>query len=158
SFCDISVCDELVNLLVIRCQWARAGAGNDVGSVADMADMRKVTARVGAALVVATAGVAATHAVSSADPAPGHQVTYTLATGGTYDFTISYLVAQPASKDAFNANSDAFMKRETITVSPDAPWVFTTTLADPQWAFLQVGSTTHGGQGAPNAHCEVSID
>jgi hypothetical protein len=85
-------------------------------------------------------------------------VTYTLATGGTYDFTITYLTAQPPSKDAFNADSNPFMKLETITVSPDAPWVFQTTLADPQWAFLQVASTTHGGQGAPNAHCEVSID
>ncbi|GAY13822.1 hypothetical protein MSZK_05480 [Mycobacterium sp. shizuoka-1] len=126
--------------------------------MADMRGMRKVTARVGAALVMASAGVAATHAVSSAEPAPGHQVTYTLATGGTYDFTITYLTAQPPSKDAFNANSDAFMKRETITVSPDAPWVFQTTLDDPQWAFLQVASTTHGGQAAPNAHCEVTID
>ncbi|WP_410432715.1 hypothetical protein [Mycolicibacterium aichiense] len=124
--------------------------------------MRNVTARVGAALVLAAAGVAATHATSSAEPtpapAPGHQVTYTLATGGTYDFTITYLTAQPPSKDAFNADSNPFMKRETISVSPDAPWVFQTTLDDPQWAFLQVASTTHGGQGAPNAHCEVSID
>jgi hypothetical protein len=111
-----------------------------------------------AALVLAAAGVAATSVVASADPAPGHQVTYTLATGGTYDFTITYLTAQPPSKDAFNADSNPFMKRETITVSPDAPWVFQTTLADPQWAFLQVARTTHGGQGAPNAHCEVSID
>jgi hypothetical protein len=123
-----------------------------------MADMRKVTARVGAALVMAAAGVAATHAVSNADPAPGHQVTYTLATAGPADFTITYLTAQPPSKDAFNADSYSFMKRENITVSPDAPWVFQTTLADPQWAFLQVASTTHGGQAAPNAHCEVAID
>ena len=123
-----------------------------------MADMRTVTARVGAALVLAVAGVVGTGAVAAADPAAGHQVTYTLATGGTYDFTITYLTAQPPSKDAFNANSDAFMKRETISVSPDAPWVFTTTLADPQWAFLQVSSTTHGGQAAPNAHCDVTID
>ncbi|BBZ75596.1 hypothetical protein MANY_09330 [Mycolicibacterium anyangense] len=131
---------------------------NSLGTVADMADMRTVTARVGAALVLAAAGVAGTHAIAAADPAPGHQVTYTLATGGTYDFTVTYLTAQPPSKDAFNANSDPFMKRETISVSPDAPWVFTTTLADPQWAFLQVASTTHGGQAAPNAHCEVTVD
>ncbi|MCX2934642.1 hypothetical protein ORI20_30700 [Mycobacterium sp. CVI_P3] len=121
--------------------------------------MRKVTARVGAALVMAAAGVAATHATSSADPAaPGQQVTYTLATAGPAEFTVTYLTAQPPSKEAFNADSDAFMKRENITVSPDAPWVFQTTLEDPQWAFLQVASTTHGGQAAPNAHCEVAID
>lgn len=152
------MCDEFVNLPLIRCTRCGAAIRNGVGSVADMAGMRKVTASVGAALMLATAGVAATHAVSSADPAPGHQVTYTLATGGTYSFTVTYLTAQPPSKAAFNADSDGFMKRETITVSPDAPWVFQTTLDDPQWAFLQVASTTHGGQAAPNAHCEVAID
>jgi hypothetical protein len=152
------VCDELVNLLVIRWYPGCTDTGNAVGSVADMADMRNVTARVGAALVMAAAGVAATHATSIADPAPGHQVTYTLATAGQADFTITYLTAQPPSKAAFNADSNAFMKRETINVSPGAPWVFQTTLTDPQWAFLQVASTTHGGQAAPNAHCEVAID
>ena len=136
----------------------RADTGNDLSSVVDMAVMRNVTARVGAALVLAAAGVAATHGTSSAEPAPDHQVTYTLATGGTYSFTVTYLTAQPPSKDAFNTNSDAFMKRETITVAPDAPWTFQTTLADPQWAFLQVSSTTRGGMAAPNAHCEVAVD
>lgn len=113
---------------------------------------------------MAAAGVASTHAVSGADPAgpaaPAgpHQVTYTLATGGTYDFTVTYLTAQPPSKDAYNADSYAFMKRENITVAPDAPWTFTAAFDDPQWAFLQVSSTTHGGQAAPNAHCEITID
>lgn len=123
--------------------------------------MRTVTARVGAALVMAAAVVAATHATSSADPAAPagpHQVTYTLSTGGPADFTVTYLTAQPPSKDAYNADSYAYMKRETINVSPDAPWTFTTTFADPQWAFLQVSSTTHGGQAAPNAHCEINVD
>ena len=120
--------------------------------------MRLVTARVGAALVLAAAGVAATHAVAGADPVAPHQVTYTLSTGGAADFTVTYLTAQPPSKAAYNADSYTYMKRETINVSPDAPWTFTTTFEDPQWAFLQVGSTTHGGQAAPNAHCEISID
>lgn len=134
------------------------GRRNGLGTVADMADMRTVTARVGAALVLAAAGVAGTHAVGAAEPAAGHQVTYTLATGGTYEFTVTYLTAQPPSKAAYNADSYSFMKRETITVAPDAPWVFTTTLDDPQWAFLQVSSTTRGGQAAPNAHCEINVD
>lgn len=113
---------------------------------------------------MAAAGVAATQAVSSADPAAPagpagpHQVTYTLSTAGPADFTVTYLTAQPPSKDAYNADSYSYMKRETITVSPDAPWTFSAPFADPQWAFLQVGSTTHGGQAAPNAHCEISID
>lgn len=108
--------------------------------------------------MLAAAGVAATHAVSSADPAAPHQVTYTLSTGGPADFTVTYLTGQPPSKAAYNADSYTYMKRETINVSPDAPWTFTTTFADPQWAFLQVGSTTHGGQAAPNAHCEITVD
>jgi hypothetical protein len=43
-------------------------------------------------------------------------------------------------------------------VGPDAPWVFETTLADPQWAIFTVSSTTHGGQAAPNPHCEIAVD
>jgi hypothetical protein len=36
--------------------------------------------------------------------------------------------------------------------------VFETTLADPQWAILTVSSTTHGGQAAPNPHCDIAVD
>lgn len=122
-----------------------------------MADMRTTTARAAAALALAAAGIAAAQAVSSADPAQ-HQVTYTLTAAGPSDFTVTYLTAQPASKAAYNADSYAYMKRETINVGPGAPWTFTTTMADPQWAFLQVSSTTHGGQAAPEAHCEVAVD
>ena len=38
------------------------------------------------------------------------------------------------------------------------PWVFETTLADPQWAILTVSSTTHGGRAAPNPHCDIAVD
>lgn len=124
-----------------------------------MADMRSKTAKAGAALILAAAGIAAAHGISDADPAAGqHQVTYTLSTGGPYEFTVTYLTAQPANKAAYNADSYAYMKRETVTVGPDAPWTFSTTMADPQWAFLQVSSTTRGGMAAPNAHCEVAVD
>lgn len=93
-----------------------------------------------------------------ATPAPAGNVHYRLTTGAPYDFTITYLVNQPASKQAFNADSNAYLQRVTVNVSPDAPWTFDANLADPQWAFLQVGSTTHGGQGAPNATCEITVN
>lgn len=80
---------------------------------------------------------------------------YTLTTGAPYQFQLFYLTAQPPSLDAFNADAYAYAKRETVNVAPGAPWVFETTLADPQWAILQVSSTTKGGVGAPNAHCEI---
>jgi hypothetical protein len=118
--------------------------------------MRTAT-RVGAAFVIAAAGLAVSHGTSGAQPT-GQKVVYTLSVTDPSDFTVSYLTAQPASKQAYNADAYAYMKRDNITVQPGAPWTFETNLADPQWAFLQVGSTTHGGRAAPNATCEISID
>jgi hypothetical protein len=119
--------------------------------------MRKATARVGAVLAVAAAGIALSHGTSSAEPA-GHQVRYTLTSAGGADFDLFYLINQPPNKQAYNADAYAFVKRETINLAPGVPWVFETTLADPQWAILTVSSTTHGGQAAPNPHCEIAID
>jgi hypothetical protein len=118
--------------------------------------MRTAT-RVGAALLVAAAGIAVNQGVASAEPA-GHQVRYTLTTGGPADFDLFYLVNQPPNKQAYNADAYAFVKREKVDVGPGAPWVFETTLADPQWAIFTVSSTTHGGQAAPNPHCEIAVD
>jgi hypothetical protein len=118
--------------------------------------MRTAT-RVGAAFLVAAPGIAVGHGVAGAEPA-GHQVRYTLTTGGPADFDLFYLTAQPPSKAAYNADAYSFVKKETLNVGPDAPWVFETTLADPQWAIFTVSSTTHGGQAAPNPHCEIAVD
>lgn len=119
--------------------------------------MRKATARVGAVLAVAAAGIALSHGTSSAEPT-GHQVRYTLTSAGGADFDLFYLINQPPNKQAYNADAYAFVKREKINLAPGVPWVFETTLADPQWAILTVSSTTHGGQAAPNPHCEIAID
>jgi hypothetical protein len=118
--------------------------------------MRTAT-RVGAALLVAAAGISMAQATASAEPA-GHKVRYTLTTGGPADFDLFYLVNQPPSKDAYNKDAYSFVKKETVNVGPDAPWVFETTLADPQWAIFTVSSTTHGGQAAPNPHCDIAVD
>ena len=66
------------------CRYGLAAARvvrNGLGSLIDMADMRQLTARVSAALVLAAAGVAVTGATAGADPAApagAHQVRYTL--------------------------------------------------------------------------------
>jgi hypothetical protein len=134
--------------------------GNNPVACGDVTDMRTVT-RVGVAAVgavlVAAAGIAATNATSNADPA-GHHVRYTLTTQGPADFDLFYLITQPPNKQAYNADAYSFVKKETVNVGPDAPWVFETTLADPQWAIFTVSSTTHGGQAAPNPHCEIAVD
>ncbi|MCB0942884.1 MAG: hypothetical protein KDB72_21895 [Mycobacterium sp.] len=126
-----------------------------------MADMRQLTTRVAAALMLASAGVAVTGATAGADPAApagAHQVRYTLSSGGTANFDLYYLVAQPPSKAAYDADAYSYLKKESVTVGPDQPWVFETSLADPNWAILTVSSTTHGGQAAPNPHCEIAVD
>ncbi|WP_208410963.1 hypothetical protein [Mycolicibacterium fluoranthenivorans] len=119
--------------------------------------MRKGMSKVGAVLISGAALVATT-GVAHAEPAAGHQVRYTLTSTAPYDFQVLYLTAQPADKAAYNADAYSYVKRETINVAPDRPFVFETTLADPQWAILQVSSTTKGGVGAPNPHCDVAVD
>jgi hypothetical protein len=123
--------------------------------------MRKGMSKVGAtvsAVLVSGAALGVGTGVAQADPAAGHQVRYTLTSTAPYDFQVLYLTAQPADKAAYNADAYSYVKRETINVAPDRPFVFETTLADPQWAILQVSSTTKGGVGAPNPHCEVAVD
>ena len=67
-------------------------------------------------------------------------------------------MAQPPSKAAYNADAYSYLKNDKVTLAPGVPWVFETTLADPQWAILTVSSTTHGGRAAPNPHCDISVD
>lgn len=93
-----------------------------------------------------------------AAPAAAGNVRYTLTTAGPYEFQLTYLATQPPSKAAYNADAYAYLKRDTVTVTPDAPWVFDANLADPQWAYFAVSSTAKGGQAAPNAHCEIAVD
>ena len=120
--------------------------------------MAKVTRKLGTAVLVVAASVALTPAVVHAEPdSAGQKVTYTLTTAGPYEFQLTYLVNQPADKAAYNADAYAYLKKDTVTVAPDAPWVFETSLADPQWAYFAVSSTAKGGQAPPNAHCEILV-
>ncbi len=107
--------------------------------------------------MVAAAAVAVSPAVAGAQPA-GPNVRYTLVSAGPAEFDLFYLTNQPPSKEAYNADAYSYLKRDHVTLAPGAPWTFETTLADPQWAILTVSSTTHGGQAAPNPHCEIAVD
>ncbi len=122
--------------------------------------MGKATRKYGTAILAAATTVALAPAVAHADPepAPGGNVTYTMTTAGPYEFQLTYLVNQPADMAAYNADAYSYLKKETVTVAPGAPWVFQTSLADPQWAYFAVSSTAKGGQAPPNAHCEILVD
>jgi hypothetical protein len=129
--------------------------------LADVTFMRTATGRIGAAFgvaaLVASAGVAASQATAAADPA-AHQVRYTLTATDAADFDLYYVTNQPPSKAAYDADAYSFLKKDQVSLAPGTPWVFDTTLADPNWAILTVSSTTHGGRAAPNPHCEITVD
>ncbi|MGB3486207.1 MAG: hypothetical protein WBB07_28805 [Mycobacterium sp.] len=121
-----------------------------------MTTMGKASFTVGAAVVLAAAGIAGS-GVATAEPV-GQQVRYTLVSAGAYEFDLFYVTSQPPSMEAFNADAYAYAKREKVHLAPGVPWVFETTMEDPQWAILTVSSTTRGGQAAPNAHCDIAVD
>jgi hypothetical protein len=107
--------------------------------------------------MVAAAGIALSHGTSNAEPA-GQKVRYTLVSAGAADYKLNYLTAQPPSKEAYNADAYAYLKSETVVLQPGVPWVFETTLEDPQWAILTASTGVHAMQGSPNPHCEIAIE
>jgi hypothetical protein len=120
-----------------------------------MRDMAKVTSRVGPALIVAAAGIAATQATSHADPA-AHQVQYTVTTGSELNAQIYYMKVEPPSQSAFNADSSPFLVNDKVPVSPGSPWVFQTTMNDPnQWAIVSASGVLRTD---PQFHCDIAVD
>lgn len=115
--------------------------------------MRHMKAKIGAAAAVALAVVAAAPATSVAEP-PAPNVKYILTSDTGVSFQVNYLTAQPPSKDAYNADPYAFLKKEQVPT----PWEFTTTLEDPQWATIDASAAAHAGQAEPNARCEIQVD
>jgi hypothetical protein len=120
-----------------------------------MTDMGKATNRVGLALVVAVAGIAATHATSHADPA-AHQVRYTVTTGSGLNAQIYYMRVEPPGRPAFDADSSPYLVNDKVPVSPDSPWVFETTMTDPnQWAIVSASGVLRTD---PQFHCDIAVD
>ena len=125
----------------------------------DVTGMRKATTRVGAAVgaavMVAAAGIAVSHGISGAEPGP-HKVTYTVTTGSELNAQIYYLATEPPSQSAFDADSSQFLTNVKVNVNPAAPWVFETTLNDPnQWAS---GSAIGVLRTNPAFHSEIAVD
>ncbi len=118
--------------------------------------MRTAATRFGAVLAIAAVGVMSSHAISTAEPA-AHQVQYTVTTGQEMDVNLDYLAVEPASQSVYNANPDAYMRNEQVTITPGAPWVFATTLKDTSWAYVMAGAAAHYN-GTANPHCDIAID
>jgi hypothetical protein len=119
--------------------------------------MRKAITVVGAAFMLAAGTTAVSQPTAGAQDT-GHKVRYTLISAGAADYDLNYLIAQPASKEAYNADAYAYLKKEEVVLQPGVPWVFETTLEDPQWGIITASTGVHAMQGSPNPHCEIAID
>ncbi len=115
--------------------------------------MRNVKAKIGAVAAVALAVVASAPATVSAEP-PVPNVKYVLTSATGASFQVNYLIAQPPSKDAYNDDPYAFLKKEEL----GTPWEFTTTLEDAQWATIDASIGFHRANAQPNPHCEIWVD
>jgi hypothetical protein len=117
--------------------------------------MRTATTKVGAALVVATAGLAVSQATSAAEPA-GHKVTYTVVAQSELNAQIYYLATEPPSQADFNADSSKYLTNIRTPLLPGVPWVYETTLTDPtEWALVSASGALRV---PPNFHCEIAVD
>ena len=117
--------------------------------------MRKATCGVGAALVVALAGVAVTHGVSGARPGD-HTVTYTVMTTGDVAADIQYMENEPPDMAAFYDDSRKYLKAIRTQMTGGEPRVFKVKMVYPyKWARVFFGG---GIVNTPEFRCEIAVD
>lgn len=86
-----------------------------------MAYMRKTTT-IGAALMVAAAGVAVSNATAGADPDGAHEVTYTITAADSLVAKIYYISADPPSMADYNADSAKYLTSVQQPIAPGSRW------------------------------------
>lgn len=143
-----------------RLAGARA-SGNESGSVSDMTNVHKLASAV-AAGILGAAIVSATP-VSHADPAAGHQVTYTITATGNLTGSVRYMNTDPPSQAAFDGNSSQFLTTVPTTFSAGDALVYNATLANPnQWAYVSASGGCKwpdcSSGGIAELHCEIAVD
>lgn len=108
------------------------------------------------ALVLGGTLVAATPA--GADDA--HRVRYSVSATETAQALIYYREVQPPNFADYSHNPYQYSPRADATIGPNQPWIFETTLADPQdWAMVVVTLPgMHPELASPGFVCELRID
>jgi len=113
--------------------------------------------RVGAPLVLLTAGLTATAVPAAADDPVMHDVTYTLYTDTPFFSEIYYRDFEPANFADYSHNPYFFSPNIEANLGPDRPWVLNVRLANPEhWAMVL--GTSGGSPSAPNFHCTLAVD
>jgi len=97
-------------------------------------------------------------AEAPADPAQ-HHVRYTVTADAPFFAHIYYRETQPPSFSDYSHNPYVFSPRADADIGPDKPWVFETTLADPElWAMVAVQSGESPNFPTPGFRCELAVD
>lgn len=117
------------------------------------------------AVLSAAFGVVASAALSTAAPAgaddPGpHRVRYSVSATQTAQAYIYYREVQPPNFGEYSHNPYQYSPRADVTIGPNQPWIFDTTLADPQnWAMVVVTlPAMHPQLSSPGFVCELRVD
>ena len=132
--------------------------------------IRRDASLVAAVLIVVAAGIGLARLTigTSSAGSVGHQVTYTITSEIEQYTEIAFMAHQPANEMDYADHSQKYLFMVRPKVNPDAPWSYTTTLANPdRWAWLSAGDwysfsdiyippevrgINHG------YHCEIAID
>ena len=68
---------------------------------------------------------------SADDPVP-HRVRYSVSSTETAQANVYYREVQPPNFGEYSHNPYQYSPRADVTIGPNQPWIFETTLADPQ--------------------------
>ncbi|MCV7383277.1 hypothetical protein [Mycolicibacter longobardus] len=107
-------------------------------------------------------GVAFGGALAVATPAgaDGHRVRYSVSATQTTRVVIYYREVQPPNFGEYSHNPYQYSPRADVTVGPNQPWIFETTLAVPQdWAMVVASLPEHHSElPSPGFVCELRVD
>lgn len=114
--------------------------------------------RVGSALVLATAGVAATAATANAENPVMHQVTYSVFTEMPFNSAeIYYRDTDPPNWADYSHDPYLFSPNVEADLGPSQKWVLNVQLANPdEWAMVM--ATSGRSPNPPNFHCVLAVD
>ncbi|MEI7715091.1 MAG: hypothetical protein WCI78_03235 [Mycobacterium sp.] len=132
-----------------------------------MTDVGKLTGRAFragcAATCAAVLGAAPEPATSLADPATGHQVTYTVTATGNLTGNVRYMSSDPPSQAAYDSDSSQYMTSVQAALAAGQPQVYTTTLTNPiVWAIVSASGGCHwpdcDSGNVPQIQCQIAVD
>lgn len=92
-------------------------------------------------------------------PPTPHHVRYSVSAAAPIFSNIYYRDVDPPSWSDFSHNPYEFSPRADVTVGPGQPWVFDTTLNDPNlWATVMVQSGEAPNFKTPSFSCRLEVD